>query len=61
MAVTPDGSRVFVIDHVLPASSLSVIDANTGAVLKTAENPKVDYRDVLASPDGTSIYLSTTS
>ncbi len=61
VAMTPDGSRVFVIDHVLPASSLSVIDANTGAVLKTAENPKADYRDVLASPDGTSVYLSTTS
>lgn len=60
-ATTPDGSRVFVIDHGLPASSLSVINANSNTVIKTGEEPKNEYVDVLASPDGTSVYLSTNS
>lgn len=61
VAATPEGSRVFVIDHVLPASSLSVIDASSNTVIKTGEEPKTEYVDVLASPDGTSVYLSTNS
>jgi YVTN family beta-propeller protein len=36
-----------------------VIDATSGNVLKTAGDPAAEYRDVLTSPDGTAIYLST--